>query len=554
MSYIQPGTACRIDSLTLADVADHIRRDSRLAPRRRDDMRSALNTTAIVLERTLADIPAHPLLLGRRLAEAAPAKYDISRSRWNNVRSLVGAALGRVMPILPGRQTHKLDLAWQARKDDLKEHYPGVRLTSLMHLCSALDILPDAVDQSTFETLDKALADSLRKDPAGSYRATVNAWNHAGKTVPGWPSFRAVCLSRRKTWTLPWSEFPLLRPNKDAWLAGLSGEDPMADKKLRPRTLKSMDYRLRESASALALLGWDPATFSEVADFGTLEAFKAVLRFLIKRQGHTAGAHIPSVAWMMKGIARHMTKAPEAELNEMAKIIRRLQAAKPPGMTEKNARRLKQLHDPAMVDRLLELPVLLEREARKFTSRVKTARLMQMALAVDLLLVTLMRASNLAALDLERHFVRGGDGQWIRIPGEEVKTGRPLEFPLPKRTRALLDIYLRDYRPLLITLPTMALFPGQKGGGRQSGGFGQQIKGAIKRYSGLTINPHLFRHIAAKVYLDGHPGAYEVVRRMLGHSSLSVTTAFYTGLETDSAFRQYHNDVLGRNGGAGARL
>ena len=554
MSYIYRYIPRPTDSLTLAEVGECLRRDSSLDRHRRDDMLSALNTAATVLERRLADIPADPALLGRRLTEAAPAKYGVRRPRWNNVRSLVSAALGHMMPVLPGRQTRTLDPAWQALLDQLRERYAGIRITSFMHFCSAQGIPPDEVNQSTFEAFEKALAASLRKHPGCCYGHSVNTWNKAGETIPGWPAFRAVRLSRQETWTLPWSEFPLLLGDKDVWLAGLSGKDPMADKTLRPRTLKSMDYMLRESASALALQGWDPAAYSEVEDFGTLEAFKAVLRFMIKRQGRTAGAHIPSVAWMLKGIARHMTRASEADLNEMTKIIRRLQAAKSPGMTEKNARRLKPFHDPAMVERLLALPALMEREARKLTSRLKAARLMQMALAVDLLLVTLMRASNLTGLDLERHFVGGGDGQWIRIPGEEVKTRRPLEFPLPKRTRALLDIYLRDYRPLLVTTPTTALFPGQKGGGRQSGGFGQQISRAIKHGIGLTINPHLFRHIAAKLYLDGHPGAYEVVRRMLGHSSLSVTTEFYTGLETESAFRQYHNDVLGRNDGAGVGL
>jgi integrase len=53
------------------------------------------------------------------------------------------------------------------------------------------------------------------------------------------------------------------------------------------------------------------------------------------------------------------------------------------------------------------------------------------------------------------------------------------------------------------------------------------------------------RHIGAKLYLDENPGAYEVVRRLLGHKSMSTTVNNYTGLETDSAVKHYDAVILG---------
>jgi integrase len=61
----------------------------------------------------------------------------------------------------------------------------------------------------------------------------------------------------------------------------------------------------------------------------------------------------------------------------------------------------------------------------------------------------------------------------------------------------------------------------------------------------MRINPHLFRHIAAKLYLDTNPGGYEVVRRVLGQRSINTTTRFYTGLETASAVRHFDRTILG---------
>jgi integrase len=69
----------------------------------------------------------------------------------------------------------------------------------------------------------------------------------------------------------------------------------------------------------------------------------------------------------------------------------------------------------------------------------------------------------------------------------------------------------------------------------------------------MRMHPHLFRHAGAKLFLDANPGAYEVVRRVLGHRSLNTTTNFYTGLETARAVRHFDTTILRlRKGGKAA--
>jgi integrase len=46
---------------------------------------------------------------------------------------------------------------------------------------------------------------------------------------------------------------------------------------------------------------------------------------------------------------------------------------------------------------------------------------------------------------------------------------------------------------------------------------------SIKKVIGLTVNAHLFRHVCAFLYLKAHPGDYETVRLLLGHTSLATT-------------------------------
>ena len=66
----------------------------------------------------------------------------------------------------------------------------------------------------------------------------------------------------------------------------------------------------------------------------------------------------------------------------------------------------------------------------------------------------------------------------------------------------------------------------------------------VKIYTGLTINPHLFRHLGAHLYLQAHPGGYETVRLVLGHKDITTTTRFYTGPEMAAAVRHFQQTIL----------
>ena len=63
----------------------------------------------------------------------------------------------------------------------------------------------------------------------------------------------------------------------------------------------------------------------------------------------------------------------------------------------------------------------------------------------------------------------------------------------------------------------------------------RRISARIQKGTGLVMHVHLFRHFAAKIFLDANPGQYEVVRRLLGHAALSSTLSAYTGFEAGTA-------------------
>ena len=82
------------------------------------------------------------------------------------------------------------------------------------------------------------------------------------------------------------------------------------------------------------------------------------------------------------------------------------------------------------------------------------------------------------------------------------------EAELPSSTVALLDLYLERYRPLLLDGPSSWLFPGRQNGPKSEQAIRSQIQTCVATKCGVKVNPHLFRHIAAKIHLDSNPGAY----------------------------------------------
>ena len=107
----------------------------------------------------------------------------------------------------------------------------------------------------------------------------------------------------------------------------------------------------------------------------------------------------------------------------------------------------------------------------------------------------------------------------------------------------MLVWYIQEHRPHLLKQPTDALFPGAEAAAKSKALLGDQISKTILRYTGMAINPHLFRHAGGKMFLDINPGQYEVVRRVLGHRSMATTTGIYTGAETRSAGQHFASAI-----------
>ncbi|WP_431267672.1 hypothetical protein [Dankookia sp. P2] len=176
-----------------------------LSARRRQELLSALRTIAKLLGSEPALIPLDPRLLVARLAEIAPAAHGLSRGRWNNIRSLLRAALDLAEPMMPGRHLEDLMPAWQVLLDALPTRRQRAILTRFLHHCSAAGIAPEMVDEAVMARFGAALQRSLLSSPSTQLRDTRGAWNRACRECPGWPDWPVDPVLRPEGYIPAWS-------------------------------------------------------------------------------------------------------------------------------------------------------------------------------------------------------------------------------------------------------------------------------------------------------------------------------------------------------------
>ena len=529
---------------TLADVIAAIRAAD-LPERKQQEMVSASNTAARALCKLPERIPADPSRLMAQLHNVVPQSREISERRWANSLSLIRAGLALAFAVAPRRTRQYLSEQWKPLYGQL-DRWGKLKLSRCLRFFSAEGIDPNTVTQASFAAFRDHLDVQGLSDPDKIFAAAIDGWRQAQAAVQGWPTVDISRPSRRRGWTLTWSKLPpSLRQEFDAWSD--RSTNPVEDAPLRPvkaRTIAARDWQIRAFATALVFSGRDPPTSLRdlVVD---IDAVKAGLRYLVDRYGGPTPT-VYGLAVMLKGLARHHLNTEQAHLDKMTGIIRRLQVNRN-GMTEKNAARLGQFHDLRKQNAVIGLPHTLMEWAARHPDTHKGAIAAQTAVALEILLMAPIRIENLSALDLERHFVHLDNYRAMRLilTAEEVKNREPGDYPVPPESAELIQHYLTKIWPRLASPGCTALFPGRKGGAKSINAVREQICTTIHRHTGVKMNPHLFRHFAAKIYLDAHPGDYETVRRLLGHRSITTTIRFYAGFETAAAVRRY--DELMRN-------
>jgi integrase len=544
---------------TFADLIKRIGADKNLPLRTRQNWGWALRTIARATGNEPAAVPAHPEFLHRLLDRAAPASLDLSRAAWNNARSLAGKALEWAgLTSIPNHYQAAFSPAWAQLWARLPSGTAlSFQLSRLFHFCSAQRIEPHDVNDEVLDRFSSALVqESIVRHPFEIYRGAIRSWNNAAERISGWPQQRLNFKKRRKIFSLPWAAFPqTFVADVEAYVrraAGLDLSDDHFTRVQRPRTLQTRRAQLRLFASALVRSGIKAESLVDLKAMLSPEVAAQGLQFLVARNNDRSSVQISNIALFLTTLATRLDMSGEvvARLRRFAGKLKVTQL----GMTPRNRDALRAFDDQIAVATLLDVPRRVLREMLKGSRRgYHEAKLVQTALAVELLFNAPVRIQNLASIDIERHVLevgtRGERTLHLRFPAAEVKNANDLEFPLMPESVELLDHYLADWRPLLLGSPSPFLFPGKrpdrpKGNGMLS----KQIKELVYDLTRLDMPAHRFRHAVAKIFLDHNPGQYEVVRQLLGHKDIKTTISFYAGAESASAARHYAKTILGIRG------
>jgi integrase len=411
-----------------------------------------------------------------------------------------------------------------------------------MSYCTALRRRSRGGDRgNTFAQFGREVENySFVRDPGGIYRDTCKLWNRAAGTIPGWPPQQVAIPDRRRHFAFaPPISF---RADVESFLSAGADPDVFSDSYSKPvaeLTLRNRRRGILMAATALVRVGVSIEQITGLDVLVEVKHAKALLRFLYNRAGDKTTAQIYQIANLLKTIARHYLRQPERTVDQLRKQCKALKPESA-GFTEKNRRCLRKFADVRKLLNLLMLPErVLAQVGRIGELRRRDAVRVALAIATGILLHIPLRAANLAGLRLNQHLRFVGDHAFLSIAPSETKNAVAMEAEIPARLARQLDIYVNRYRPFLIEAPTPWLFPGENGARRPSGGFGHQITDFVAREAGAVMTPHQFRHLAAKLYLDQHPGGCETVRRLLGHKSLQTTMRYYRELESVLAGRPY---------------
>ncbi|MGC2077275.1 MAG: tyrosine-type recombinase/integrase [Xanthobacteraceae bacterium] len=538
---------------TLQDVLDRLSDDGIVDSRRRRDLRSAVASFAKLVDKAPGLIPLDLAAIRHALDSAVPAQAGVSAKRWANLRSDLSAAI-EASGLCPILKTAKFDLAEPRKQvlDAVQDQRIRHGLSRLARWASLRGIAPSEVDDLTIERFISELrAYTLIRNIDDQQRRVTMAWNWLAKLQPNLELGPVSTPSKAALRRFDWQQLPASFQNDvECHLTWTSVPDPLDEnarrRPLAPKTRHLRREYIHSAVSAAVAGGIDPAQLTSLATLVAPDTFKAALVHRLKQDGSKLTAYTHGVAGTLIAIAQEWVNVP-AETLAGLKAMRRKLGNLPTGLTSKNKALLRKFDNPLLLEKLIALPDKLWRKARRELAESRRPFIdLQNALAIDLLIHVPLRMENLSALmfGVHLHWPQGpGRAAQVVFAGDETKNQVQLEFEIPAALADHLHTYRNEIAPVVTGKRPDAVFVTWTGKPRGQAAITDAIEKAILKNLGVRLTPHQFRHLVAKIILDANPGAYELVRQMLGHKNTKTTTNFYAGIDTRRAGRA-HADLI----------
>ena len=565
--------ASHTPDLTAAQAITHVRTWTDLKPARQASLVSALNTI-IRIHKLPADLVLlTPAILRAGFLADTAASFGLEVTTLRTLQSALRFILRRLDVI--DAENGQLSIAWEVRLQpfDPRERAGVVRFA---RFCSMTQISPDGVIDATIPAFQAWLIDrTLATKPAKLAGTTRRAWNRFAASKPGWPAQRLAPVADPRQYALPLDRFtPAFQADLYAFGQRLQAS-PLSDlfadldeealeqaaqstSPLKPLRATSAALRMshaRWAASALVASGTAIETINNLTDLVTpLPNAQAIHRFMYNHAGgkpSANGMHVGEVLLMIAKYHAGLAPPQVEKLKAWAKQTR----LKYPSMTPKNRKTVDAAMTPKVNQDLLELPAALMEAAYaiRAVSPREAVGLAQRALAVGILTRIPLRLANLIGLRLDQHLVSSHGKTWgydrLHILADETKNSQEILVRVSPALNELLQQWIQDFRPIIAGPGCAFLFPGWSSGGVGAitpQGMRDAIRQVTGRLVGVKITPHQFRHLAAKRFLEEHPGDYETIRQLLGHRSLATTLRHYAGDEMAVSAERFDDMITAR--------
>jgi integrase len=526
---------------TMAEVLICV--EAEMVGTRRRDTLSAFRKAASLLDIDWKAVKTTPGALRNLLTRRCAAELGLSDRRWSNICSLIRSAFER-FGTSGQRLTTRIPLnqVWSSLlatvPTDGQKHWRD-GLTRIACFCSATNFAPTELNQEHLLAFYHALVEEeLIRNPRNKLKHTIACWNMCQKNLPGWPDVRLMSPFESTAYVIDRDAFPATFGEDIArWEKRVLDPDPMdedaAPRALKPVTVKSQVDRLYRFASALVhrkALAIERITSLAVL-VEDVDRFKEGLRFFLERHPDDSTDNTAKIAGTLRAVAKHHVRIDEQVQRKIDRISANLRSERLHRLTPKNRERLRQFDDPENVARLLDYPAAETARGRKTNHPHRRAKCFERAAATMLLITTSMRAKNIRSLRLDHDVQFTHDRCFISVLGDEVKNGLPLDFELPADAITLLREYIELHRPNLQGSDGRYLFPGKDGGPRPHNSMFDGLMTSIRKHTGLIMNPHLFRHVIAKIVVERDPGMALSMSRHLGHKRIDTTMQHYLGTE-----------------------
>jgi integrase len=511
-----------------------------------------------------ADVRADAKDVLRRLDTLSPAIADMTPQSWANLKSRVRSALRYAAPQLaPAHSRIKLQGEWAALAGAAPRR-ERCQVSRLFRFAQDKGWVPGDIGEPQLEQFEAHLEhQAIHSDSVHVVRTTRRAWNRCVDKVPGWPQRRLASRARRGSpYWLRLEQLPAtLQQEIGDYLHRLEHPDPFlgpGGKTLAPTTIGQLRITFITLASALVASGMPVDKLTSVTTLVQPDKLERALRFLYARAGHRVYHLMFRVARRARTIGVHVGLAAQdlARIDSIVASVRREHPAEY-GLTPKNRRLLARFDDPAFVDRLLTFPQRLVQDARTATNKRHAATRARDAVAIELLLMCGIRLGNLAELrvgETIRKVEEGRDAHWVvDLPAEHVKNRQPLKFHLPPESGQLIDWYMAKWHAYWCGPGVPWFFPARGGGHVALPLLTISIKRRARRYVGVQITCHQFRHLSTEIFLQAHPLELGLVSQHLGHRKMDTTRTYYAREQTRVATERFHEVLAMKRARALAR-